>query len=166
MGFFKKIFGGWSSAQAQQTAPQLGLPIEMLDQAPVVVRDVLIGFQAIIQGNFEDGSQYLSGQKSCGNSLVEPSGCHAYVYTEVLGQFHRARAISVLPWINLRWIERKDPVLFLLLKGAGRPAVSLPCVNIVRHYQMEMAAQRSLPEPVDGVPAPFGQLTKPESLMA
>lgn len=107
--------------------------------ASVPLKRVLVGLAAKKSGDHALSRILLSGEPYQGELLAPVfSGCHGYLYTEVLHQAHLCRQLGmVLPVSAIDWIRVDDPVLYGLLKSIGMPVVPRMCLEVSLQYRAE-----------------------------
>lgn len=148
----KNFFGAKAVPVEVALVHQLGLQIDDLANAPAVLLQVYVGLQALSSGDIDSGLRYLVGglidPKEVKSRLRTTTGKHAFFYTEIIELMRRSRLICLMPRREeLKWIEKLDPVLFLMLTETGRAAVPFACAGIISHYKAEVASGKAIIEP-------------------
>ncbi|MFK4706004.1 hypothetical protein ABIC83_002843 [Roseateles asaccharophilus] len=119
-----------------------GLPIAKLKEAPVATRQVMRALQLIGSGSYDAGARLLTAGRTLDSEadswVIQASGKHAFVLSELLALAHKARAAHALPpkeaW---SWLASVDARLHALLSDIGKPVQSAACAAVVGHYLLE-----------------------------
>ena len=72
---------------------------------------------------------------------------HAYASTMLVSMLVRARDMTVFPMTALAWLEQVDPLLWVGLNSAGRPAPLPEALATLGHYAAEVSATHAIEEP-------------------
>lgn len=149
VGILSKLFRA-QTPESPDFVKQLGVTIDKFSTCPVVIKQVAQGLALYTQGDFENGSLYLSSKGSnLQLAAYKPSGKHAYVYTELLALATLARRLKYFPHVaEYAWLNKADPTLFSLIIGVGNPVQVLSCAGVVAHYMEEIRQERAISEPM------------------